>query len=304
MWGAILGAVSGASSLIGGFMGSRAAKKAAQLQADAAKAAGQRVQSATGTVNPQIMTAADEASAGVRTAADSASAGVRGAATHANEYLNPYIEGGGEAMTSLRDFVNRDEKFQFSEDDPSYQFRLQQGQQALERSAAARGSGMGGGTLKALTRYAQGAASTEYAAAFDRFRTTKNDRISTLSNLAGMGLTAGSKAGDNTMGAERYAGDAGMGAAEFDARAHIDATGRTTGNTLDAARYVGDTEMSAANVQAAGTIGSANAWSGGLRGAADGAMQGYTLSKLFGRGAKSGPANTLSQLIYPGRVAA
>lgn len=48
------------------------------------------------------------------------------------------------------------------EQDPGYQFRLQQGEQAINRSAAARGGRLGGDTLKALNDYAQGQASQEY----------------------------------------------------------------------------------------------------------------------------------------------
>jgi hypothetical protein len=45
---------------------------------------------------------------------------------------------------------------------PGYQFRLSEGAKALERSAAARGTLLTGGTLKGLQRYAQDYASGEY----------------------------------------------------------------------------------------------------------------------------------------------
>ena len=69
--------------------------------------------------------------------------------------------------------------YNFSTDDPSYKFRLQEGMDALQKSAAARGTLLTGGTLKDLTNYAQGAASQEYGAAFGRKAT-----------LADMGLRA------------------------------------------------------------------------------------------------------------------
>lgn len=56
----------------------------------------------------------------------------------------------------------------FSSSDPSYNFRFQQGQQAVERSALARGLGGSGNVLQALTDYGQGAASQEYGAQFAR----------------------------------------------------------------------------------------------------------------------------------------
>src|SRR5437899_1674579 len=42
---------------------------------------------------------------------------------------------------------------EFQQNDPGYQARMQMGQQALERSAAAQGSLLSGGTEKALNRY-------------------------------------------------------------------------------------------------------------------------------------------------------
>lgn len=52
--------------------------------------------------------------------------------------------------------------------DPGYQFRLQQGQQALERSAAARGGLLSGGFARNLTDYSQGMASQEYGNVYQR----------------------------------------------------------------------------------------------------------------------------------------
>jgi len=46
--------------------------------------------------------------------------------------------------------------------DPGYQFRLQQGEQALNRSAAAQGGRLGGAQLKALANFNQGLASQEF----------------------------------------------------------------------------------------------------------------------------------------------
>jgi hypothetical protein len=56
--------------------------------------------------------------------------------------------------------------------DPSYQFRLHEGRDALENSAAARGVLNSGGTLSDLLKYGQQFASQEYGNIFDRdFRT-------------------------------------------------------------------------------------------------------------------------------------
>lgn len=52
--------------------------------------------------------------------------------------------------------------------DPYYKFRTEQGQQGIERSAAARGTLLSGGLLKSLERYRQGLASEEANNAFNR----------------------------------------------------------------------------------------------------------------------------------------
>jgi len=53
-------------------------------------------------------------------------------------------------------------------EDPGYQFRLQEGQQALERSAAARGSLRNSGTWKDILGWGQGLASQEYGNVYNR----------------------------------------------------------------------------------------------------------------------------------------
>lgn len=107
---------------------------------------------------------------------------------------------------------------------PGYQFRMQEGMKALENSAAARGTLLTGGTLKDLTGYAQGLASTEYdnewnrayqGAGFNRdtFWGNQNNAFSKLDATAGRGLQAASSyapgvAGMQTAGANAQAGTA------------------------------------------------------------------------------------------------
>lgn len=108
--------------------------------------------------------------------------------------------------------------------DPGLQFRMDTGQKALERSAAAGGRFLGGGTLKALARYGQDFGSQEYGRAFDRFNLNRNTRFNQLAAVAGIGQTAtgqlaqlGSQnaltQGNNLMGAATVAGNAGMAGA-------------------------------------------------------------------------------------------
>lgn len=86
--------------------------------------------------------------------------------------------------------------------DPAYQFQMGQGQQAIERSAAAKGTLLTGGTLKALQRYGQGLASTyndkyygrdlgEYNIDRENFWQSQDRPFSKLTTLAQLGKPAG-----------------------------------------------------------------------------------------------------------------
>lgn len=87
--------------------------------------------------------------------------------------------------------VNAQQSLEALRQSPGYQLRLTEGQQALERSAASRGTLLTGGTAKALERYGQDYASTEY-----------DNRQKQLFSLAGLGYNAAAtQAGANS----RYA---------------------------------------------------------------------------------------------------
>jgi hypothetical protein len=118
------------------------------------------------------------------------------------EDMTPWRTAGANALNQLtgqmsdlgRSFTLND--FQ---QDPGYQFRMNQGQQALERSAAARGGLMNGGTLKSLARYGQDYASNEYQNAYNRFNNDRDRRFNQLSSIAGVGQTASSQLGNAAM---------------------------------------------------------------------------------------------------------
>lgn len=110
------------------------------------------------------------------------------------EDATPWRQAGGRALGQMensdfqRDFTTAD--FQA---DPGYQFRMEEGQKAIERSAAARGGLNSGATLKSLTRYGQDMASQEYQNAYNRFNADRDRRFNRLSSLAGVGQTATSQ---------------------------------------------------------------------------------------------------------------
>ena len=103
--------------------------------------------------------------------------------------------------------------------DPGYDFRLQEGQKALERSASARGGLLGGGTLKALSRYGQDYASNEYNNAYNRFNQDRDQRYGKLMDLVGTGQNAATQTGAAGQNYAQSYGQNVMGAANAQAAA-------------------------------------------------------------------------------------
>lgn len=114
------------------------------------------------------------------------------------ENQRPWVEAGREALPQLSEMAAHPEQFDLSrvaaDLNPAMAFNLQQGQQAIERSAAARGGLMTGGTLRDLSTYSQGVASNEYSNAYNRaygrFLDSQNTNFNRLASLAGIGQTA------------------------------------------------------------------------------------------------------------------
>ncbi len=69
--------------------------------------------------------------------------------------------------------------------DPGYQFRIDQGNQGINNSAAARGNLLSGATMKALAKYNSGEASQEYGNAFNRFQGTQQQAGNALGAAQG-----------------------------------------------------------------------------------------------------------------------
>lgn len=154
----------------------------------------------------------------------------------------------------LTPFTNWNQTFQAptaatEQNDPGYQFRLQQGQQALENSAAARGGLLSGGTAKALQQYGQDYASNEYGNVYNRalgeyqqnyniFQNNQNTQFNRLASLAGYGQTSAAQLG-------------GLGQ---------QAAGNTSNTLLTSGQQVGNSLQNAAAARASGYVGAANAY--------------------------------------------
>ena len=172
--------------MIGAGMQSNAATNAANQQADASRYA-------TDTANQQF--------------------------NQVRQSLNPFIQGGTNAASQLG--AMGPENFRFSQNDPSYQWRLQQGLAAVNASAAAQGGYFSGATGQALQNYGQGAASQEYQNEFNRYNTQYQNNYSNLYNVASMGENAAAGLGNTGMQNAQYAGQNAMSAANATGQAGI-----------------------------------------------------------------------------------
>lgn len=104
----------------------------------------------------------------------------------------PWRQAGITALNQLVPLATNYQKFgmdQFQQD-PGYQFRLNEGLKALDRQAAARGGLISGNAMKAASRYGQDYASNEYTNAFNRYQAERNAQLNPLQSLAGVGQSA------------------------------------------------------------------------------------------------------------------
>lgn len=174
--------------------------------------------------------------------------------TSALSQLNALTQGGGfQAPTGVSE-----------QNDPGYQARMALGQQAVERSAAAKGGALGGAAGKELTQFGQDYGSNEYGNVYNRALGTYQTNFGNLQQLAGLGLnatntgvnagtTAGSQIGSNTV-------TGGLSQAQ---------------NLMQGLGISADALTGAANARASGYVGQANAYQNTVTGLGNTAMGVY-----------------------------
>lgn len=257
-------------SIFSGITGANAAGSAAAIQSQAAQQAAQQVQSTAATVNPAILESARNAGGAVTTTAGNAAAGVTSAADRANGLLDPYRMSGNNATDLLNTGIAPGGQFNANptaadlQMDPGYAWRLQQGEQAINRSAAARGGALGGGVLKDLTNYSQGAASQEYQAAFDRFQKNRQNNFGNLLAVSDRGQGAAGTEGGNLIDAGKYGGNITTDASKYAGNLDVNANNTVAANTIHASDEAADYLTGGANARAAGVVGKANAITGAV----------------------------------------
>lgn len=251
-------------SVVSGIVGASASKSASNAQAGAATAAAETSAEAT-KIAAEATAAAQRYSTDVaermynQTRTDQEpwrQAGVNALAKLGSDpsLVTPYPD---QKKFTLADF----------EADPGYGFRLSEGVNALDKSAAARGSLFSGAQGKALTRYGQDYGSNEYANAynryqaeyqndFNRYQTNQSNQYNRLANLAGLGQTANNALQSAGSNYANSAGNYSMNGANM------------TGNLLMTnAANSGNAQLAAGNARASAYQGQGAAVSGASKAA-------------------------------------
>jgi hypothetical protein len=256
------GAISAGTSLLGGLLGSSAASKAAAQQAAAgtAAAAGQRQAGNVASGQQQQQLSSETANASPYTTLGAGTAGTLSSALAPGGSLGSRWSSTFSAPTAAQ-----------AEQTPGYQFQLQQGLNALQNSAAARGGLLSTGTAKNLNNYAQGTASANYQNTYNNalqayntnFSTneqSQNDLFNRLYSTTGLGANSAANLNSVRAGTTNALASGEMGNAQI------------VGNDI---RGVGE-------AQASGTVGSANALNAGITGVGNAIGQGISLQGLLG----------------------
>ena len=248
-----LGAAIGAgTSILGGILGSNAARQAAGIEATGATQAG----NLAATAGQQAQGYQQQQLGAATTAAQPYTTAGAAATGQLSSLLQP---GGYLASTWNQQF--QAPTAEQAAATPGYQFTLQQGTQALNRGAAARGNLLSSGAAKQLEQYGTGLANQTYGDVYNRalnqyqtnYQTFLNNQqglYGRLMGLSGTGLTATAQLNQMRQQAAQNYGQLGM----------------------TAAGWQGQDIVNAAQARAGGIMGAANAWRGALSGLGGAAM--------------------------------
>ena len=222
------------------------------------------------------------------TQAKSADKGAKTVEQYSNRaagYQQPYYDIGTQNLRTLNNQIAsgtynmapqtfNEQAFDFQAD-PGYQFRMQQGTNAVQNSAAARGSGLSGPTMRALQRYGQGFASNEYGNAWNRFNTNRNFAYNNFTDQYNRGAVEQNA---------RYGRQAGI------ANVGVNSANMLSNIASNTGAQLADIYGQKGNAQAAGQMGVGNAIGEGLNTVGDYML----LSELTG-GGRSAPTTTGTQ---------
>lgn len=150
--------------------------------------------------------------------------------------------------------------------EPGYKFGLDQSEEALQNSAAAKGNVFSGNTQEALGKFANDYAENNYTNVYNRsfntFETNQANSFNRLAALSGIGQTAATTLG--TEGSQ--------------------ASNTVAGINSNLGSELGQDYGNIGAAEASGYVGGANSWSGALGGSSNSLMQLMLMQQLYGGG--------------------
>ena len=292
----------GLLSSLTGSSAAKAAKRAAEMQAQASRQAGDLL---SGAYNTAGQTQSDAALKGsgilsqgyldsndnLNLGYDKANATLNSGLASAGAYQNPYLALGSQATGLLskgladgsltRGFGASD----FSAD-PGYAFRKQQGMDGIQSSAAASGGLLSGATLKALNSYNSDLASQEYQNAYNRYSNDQANAFNRLATTTGMGQSAANNMSNMTFNNATQTAGNQTTLAQLISQGLLGSANANANGVWSSADALANAGINSANARANGLLGAANANASGIVGAANARSQG--LGNLLGLGATAG----------------
>jgi hypothetical protein len=272
------------SSLLSAGVGSKAASDAASAQRDAAATAAQ---------------------ASLQAAREGIAAQQANLATVRND-LAPYRDAGTAVLPSLQKMasdISSTTPFSYSpfsftaadyQKDPGYDFVQGQGEQAIQRAATAKGANYSGATLKELSRFNTGLASTDFNNAFNRASTTYGTNFNTALNTFSTNLGA-KVTGYNTLA---DIARLGSNAASMTANAGTNVANQTTAALTGAGNTAANAALVAGQATANGYTGTASAINNSIQGG----LSNYLYLQRYNQQASQMPVFGLNQTASPSAV--
>ena len=213
-------------------------------------------------------------------------------------YMEPYraagLAGQNQLLTLMglqggnagaADFGRYAKDFQMSDyqADPGYAYRLQQGIDAMNKMAAARGGLMSGSAIKGGIKFGQDMGSEEYGNAYARYQQNRANQLNPLGTFA----TAGMNAAQNTSATNALyggqMGDASRGYANTQNEISMGGQNRASG-------YLTGGQQA----QAAGNMGAQNSMNQGFSNAGSSLQNALLMNRLFPGGNNSNPYSGLT----------
>jgi len=287
MSGVATAVVGGA--LASGYMAKRSADKAAGQMAAGNAAALAYTEESQAQGREDIAAGYDKATQAYLDSIGGATALTRAGLGTTERYLSPYAQAGASALQQQTDLMGSPLQVDYSTfaESPGQKFLRERQEQSLLRNQAAIG-GLGGGNVRtALQEQAYGIASQQESDWYQRQVAERQQQLSNLNSVAGMGMTAGQNIASGSLQEQLNLASLleRSGASLADLYA---GKGTALGNVaIGAGTQQASLAQSAAEASAAGTLGQASAIGSSLQNIA------------YGLGNYYNPSSTASTATVP-----